>query len=391
MQLEIEGTEVFEENYNAFYNGEERFIVNIGGSRSSKTFSICQLIIVASLNKPNTLTSIVRKTFPSLRATVMRDFFDILKMYGIYDKGSHNKTEHIYTFPNGSQVEFFSVDNEQKIRGRKRDYCWANEANELFYDDFNQLNMRTTAKMLFDLNPSESTSWVYDLPINDKTIIRSSFRDNPFLEKAIVKQIEQLEFTDPELWSVYGLGERTTSKLNVYTHFTLGSGERPQKFKEFVYGLDFGYNHPTALVKVWYHENEIYVEELVYESYLTASDLVDKMKELGVKKSSIILADYARPEMIEDIKRGGFNIRGADKSVKKGIDDLKSTVVTIDSKAQNVWKEFENYRYKKVGDKITDEVVKLWDDAMDALRYANRQIAKKKRPEGQPRFVIRKY
>ena len=391
MEVEIKGTEVFEKNYDAFFDNDKRFIVNEGGSRSSKTYSICQLIIINSLQKDNILTSIVRKTFPSLRATVMRDFFEVLKDLDLYDRECHNKTEHIYTFPNGSQVEFFSIDNETKIRGRKRDVCWANEANELFYDDFAQLNLRTTFKMIFDYNPSEATSWLYDLDPREKVLIKSNFKNNPFLEKAIIKQIEQLEFTDPELWSIYGLGVKTTSKLNVYSHFKINKGPRPIRFKSFVYGLDFGYNHPSALVKIWYHENELYVEELIYESYLTADDLVKRMDELGVEKRTPIMADHARPEMIEDMRRGGYSVREADKAVKKGIDDVKSHIVLIDENAVNVWKEFENYKYKKIGDKITDEVVKLWDDLLDSLRYGTRYISKNAPKNGAPRFKISRF
>jgi phage terminase large subunit len=374
MIKEIEATIVFHKNYNALFESEERFIVNIGGSRSSKSVSICQLLIVYAYSNPDKIISIVRKTFPALRATIMRDFFEVLKSMGLYDKANHNKTEHIYTFPNGSVVEFFSVDDEQKIRGRKRDIAFCNEANELFYDDFTQLNLRTTGKLIFDFNPSDSNSWLYDL--KDKIVIKSTFKDNPFLDKAIVKQIEQLQYTDPELWSVYGLGERSTSRLNVYTHFQKDK-VKPDRFKDFIYAIDFGYNHPTALLKIWYFENEIWVEELIYESYLTTDELITKFEELGINKKKTMVADYARPEIIEQIKRKGYNIIDADKSVKKGIDEVKSTVVYIDEKALNTWKEFENYKFKKIGDKISDEVVKLWDDSMDALRYGVRYLRMK--------------
>lgn len=388
MRIKIDGTEVFEKNYEALFNSEARFIINEGGSRSSKTYSICQLIILYSLTNKGVLTSIVRKSFPSLRATAMRDFFEVMENLGLYDEKNHNKTEHIYTFENGSQVEFFSLDNSQKVRGRKRDLCWANEANELFFEEFNQLNMRTNFKMIFDYNPSEASSWLYDLNPLDRVLIKSTFLDNPFLPKSIISQIKQLEFTDPELWAIYGLGEKTTSKLSVFSHFQLKNTPRPEKFKSFIYGLDFGYNHPTALVKVWYHENELWVEEMIYESYLTTPDIIERMNELGIDKRTMIMADHARPDMISDIRKAGYFVQEADKSVKKGIDDVKSHIVNIDAGAKGTWKEFENYKYKKVGDMITDEVVKIWDDAMDALRYATRQITKSSLGGSAPRFKI---
>lgn len=387
MIKEIEGTIVLEQNYEALFDKDERFIVNIGGSRSSKTISLCQLVIIYAYSNPNKVISIVRKTFPALRATVMRDFFDVLKQLDLYDKSAHNKTEHIYSFPNGSIVEFFSVDDEQKIRGRKRDLCWANEANELFYDDFQQINFRTTEKLIFDFNPSESSSWLYELNPQESIIIKSSYKDNPFLPKAIIKEIEQLQFTDFELWTVYGMGNRATSKLNVYSHFQQIK-EKPKHLTSFIYSIDFGYNHPTAFLKIWFNENEVFVEELIYESYLTSGDVIEKFKELEVDTKKEIIADHARPEMIEEIKRAGYNIKEADKSVKKGIDAVKKTIVMIDIKAVNTWKEFENYKYKKIGDKIIDDVVKLWDDAMDSLRYAIVYINSKFKKSPIPKIRI---
>src|SRR5882757_3115030 len=127
-QLNLESTIVFKKNYKAL-ESDARFIINEGGSRSSKTWSLCQLAIVYLLNNPGKSFSIVRKSFPSLRSSAMKDFFEVLKELGIYSKSNHNKTEHTYNFPNGSSVDFFSVDDEQKIRGRKRDILWANEAN----------------------------------------------------------------------------------------------------------------------------------------------------------------------------------------------------------------------------------------------------------------------
>ncbi len=162
--MEINSTIIFKKNWSALQEKGVRFVINEGGSRSSKTYSLCQMVIVYCLQNPNKVVSIIRKTFPALRATVMRDFLEILKDLDIYEKTNHNMSENIYRFPNGSIVEFFSVDDEQKIRGRKRDIAWCNEANELFYDDFTQLNMRTETKLIFDYNPSDSSSWLYELP-----------------------------------------------------------------------------------------------------------------------------------------------------------------------------------------------------------------------------------
>ena len=366
--MDLKSTIVFERNYDALYNNEARFIINEGGSRSSKTYSLCQLIMVYCLQNPQKVVSIIRKTFPALRATAMRDFLEVLKEAGIYDKASHNMSEHIYSFPNGSIVEFFSVDDEQKIRGRKRHVAWCNEANELFHDDFTQLNMRTEQKLIFDYNPSDSTSWLYELPKDESILIKSTYRDNPFLPDSIKRQIEDLKRTDEALYQIYALGEHAISKANIYSNWTF-LPHRPARFTQYVYGLDFGYNHPTALMRVYWHEKDIFIEPVIYESYLTTSNLIDRMASLEVEKEIEIIADYARPEIIAEMNNAGYNVQNANKVVKKGIDNIKTFgVFALNDK--HIEKEYQNYKWKKIGDTITDEPVKLFDDAMDAVRYA---------------------
>jgi phage terminase large subunit len=302
----------------------------------------------------------------------MRDFIEILKDLNLYTLEAHNKSEHIYTFPNGSIVEFFSVDDEQKIRGRKRDIAWCNEANELYFDDFTQLNMRTEYKLIFDYNPSESSSWLYELPTDESILIKSTYRDNPFLPKSIKAQIEDLKRTDEALYQIYALGEKAISKSNIYSNWTFMS-HRPARFVNYVYGLDFGYNHPTALMRVYWCDADIYIEPVIYESYLTTPMLIDKMQAANIEKTVTIVADYARPEIIAELNNAGYDVQNANKVVKKGIDNIKTFgVFCQDDKALK--KEYENYKWKKIGDMITDEPVKMFDDAMDAIRYATTHI-----------------
>ncbi len=368
MGLEIQATKIFEENFDALQDPSIRFIINQGGSRSSKTYSLCQVLIVYCLQNPNKVVSIVRKTFPALRATVMRDFFQVLKDLEIYEKSAHNMSENIYRFSNGSIVEFFSVDDEQKIRGRKRDIGWCNEANELWFEDYQQLNFRTEFKMIFDYNPSDSNSWLYDLRQDESVLIKSTYKDNPFLPQSIIREIEDLKRTDYEKYQIYALGEKVTSRANVYAGWTFLT-HRPSRFTNFVYGLDFGYNHPTALMRVYWHEKDIYIESVIYESYLTTTNLIEKMKGLNIEQNVDILADYSRPEIIAEMQNAGYNVNNANKVVKRGIDNVKTFGVFCQD-IPYLKKEYENYKWKKIGDKIDDEPVKLYDDAMDAVRYA---------------------
>ena len=369
--MQINATNIFSRNWDAM-NSDKRFIINQGGSRSSKTYSLCQMIIVYCVQNPNKVVSIVRKTFPALRATVMRDFFEIMKDLEIYEKANHNMSENIYRFPNGSIVEFFSVDDEQKIRGRKRDIGWCNEANELWFEDFQQLNMRTEEKLIFDYNPSDSSSWLYKLPPEESVMIKSTYRDNPFLPESIKRQIEDLKRTDEALYQIYALGEKAISKSNIYNNWSF-LGRKPTRFQSFVYGLDFGYNHPSALIRVYWSDGDIWIEPVLYESYLTTSELIEKFKQLEIEKSVDILADYSRPEIIAELQNAGYNVNNANKSVKMGINFVKTFGVFC-QEDEALKKEYENYKWKKVGDIITEEPVKLYDDAMDAIRYATTYI-----------------
>jgi phage terminase large subunit len=365
--MDINATQVFSWNWDAL-GSDKRFIINQGGSRSSKTYSLCQLIIVYCLQNSNKVVSVVRKTFPALRATVMRDFFEVLKDLNLYDKQSHNMSENIYRFSNGSLVEFFSVDDEQKVRGRKRDLGWCNEANELWFEDFQQLNMRTEYKMIFDYNPSDSSSWLYELPKDESILIKSTYKDNPFLPESIRRQIEDLKRTDDALYQIYALGEKAISKTNIFNNWTF-IAKRPDRFKNYVYGLDFGYNHPTALMRVYWCDGDIYIEPVMYESYLTTSELIDRFNDLGIEQTADVLADYSRPEIIAEMQNAGYNVNNANKNVKSGINAVKTFKVWC-QQDENLKKEYENYKWKKIGDNITDEPIKLYDDAMDAVRYA---------------------
>ncbi len=367
-QLQINSTVIFEQNFDALQDPSIRFIINQGGSRSSKTYSLCQVLIVYCLQNPNKVVSIVRKTFPALRATVMRDFFEVLKDLELYEKSSHNMSENIYRFANGSIVEFFSVDDEQKVRGRKRDIGWCNEANELWFEDFQQLNMRTETKMIFDYNPSDSSSWLYELPKDESILIKSTYKDNPFLPESIIRQIEDLARTDEALYQIYALGEKAISKTNIFNTWEFIT-QKPERFRNYVYGLDFGYNHPTALMRVYWCEGDIYIEPVLYESYLTTSELIERFKQLNIEQNVDILADYSRPEIIAEMQNAGYNVNNANKNVKSGLNAVKTFKVWC-KQDENLKKEYENYKWKKIGDNITDEPVKLYDDAMDAVRYA---------------------
>jgi len=360
----------------AYYDlkdSQKRISVLQGGTRSGKTYSVLLgLIEFAWKNKDKGLfITICRKTFPSLRASAMRDFFQILEKENLYLPHNHNKTQHIYELY-GNTFEFISTDQPQKVRGRKREVLFMNEANEFTFEDYTQLAMRTTFKIILDYNPSDEFHWIYDkvVPREDADFFTSTYLDNPFLEKAVVEEIEKLKELDANYWRIYGLGQRGVGESTIYTHWKFG--ERiPKTYDEIIYGIDFGYNAPTGMVKVYIKDNQCFVQEVLYKRHMTTTDLIQEMEKIVENKTKTIFGDSAEPKTITEIARAGFNIKSSDKSVKKGIDKLKSLVLVIDKKSVNLLKELKSYRWKQDKDGRTlDEPVKINDHLIDAMRYA---------------------
>ncbi|NBW79605.1 MAG: hypothetical protein EBR27_11430, partial [Betaproteobacteria bacterium] len=246
---------------------------------------------------------------------------------GLYSELYHNKTEQFYTFTNGSMLEFFSIDNPQKVRGRKRDICYCNEANELDFEDFQQLSLRTNKCLFIDFNPSDTEHWLYELLKDERSIlIKSTYKDNNYLSKEIVTEIENLINVDEQYYRIYALGERPISSTRIYSHFKQYVDE-PQ-IDDWCYGVDVGYNHFLALIKIKYSGDRIYVEELLYENKLTISDFLIKIKSL-VNDRQPIYVDSARPDVIEELRRIGYNAKSSNKQVKEGIDYIKSKEIYI--------------------------------------------------------------
>ena len=374
MILDIDATPVFQKNWQAFADEKIKTIVNQGGSRSSKTYSIVQILILIALTNPGKSITIVRKSFPSLRGSVMRDWKEIMHAWSVYEEKHHSKTEHIYTFPNKSTIEFISLDDSQKIRGRKRDILYCNEANEIDYESWMQLKLRTTGKIFIDYNPSETEHWCYDLLKEDTTcLIKSTYKDNPFLSQEQVRYIENLIKVDADFYKIYALGERVAPKSLVYNHFVKYDNLPPaDEIIETAYGLDLGHNHFTAFIEVHFAtDNRLYVRELFYQNELTAEDTVNLVANSDYNRTKMIYVDSARPDIITSLRRKGIRASLADKKVKEGIDFIKSKQVLININSENVLRESRLYSWKELSDgKITDEIVKQHDDALDAMRYA---------------------
>jgi len=367
----ISYTPVFEANKKAYESGQFRVIANQGSTRSSKTYSLCQLIPVIALSEKKEIT-VCSPSLPHLKRGARKDFLDILKEWGVYNENDFNKTDNIYRFPKtGSYVEFFGADETAKLRGPGRDILYINEANLLPFESYLQLSLRTKDVVFIDFNPADEYSWVYDVSdAQGNKLIHSTYKNNlSNLTKSQIDEIESLQNADENLWKVYGLGQRGTSSETIYTHWK--QIETFPQCDDICFGLDFGFNHPTALVKVGFLDGACYVDEQLYESKLTNDDLAYLIKTMGITRSTEIFAETARPEAIEEIRRTGLNIKPADKSVIDGINMVKSMPLYITSRSTNILKEIKSYKWKIDKDsRVLDEPVKFNDDAMDAMRYA---------------------
>ena len=367
IQAKIKTTNVF----NKAYRSKSRITCLQGGTRSSKTYSLCQLFIVKCLEDTGRTFTIVRKTLPALKGTAYRDVLNILKDMELYSEENHNKSELSYLL-NGNLIEFISVDQPQKIRGRKRDYLWLNEANELTYEDWTQLILRTTEQIYLDYNPSDPYSWIYEKvqTRDDCTFIKSTYKANPFLDEDTISEIERLKDIDPDYWRVYGLGEIGSIQTMIFRNFNLVDDVQGRLIG---YGLDFGFtNSPTALVEVRQLDDNLYIKELLYEKRLTNTDLANKLKEFGISRQSEIIGDSAEPKSIEEIYRQGFNIKPAKKGagIHLGLDIMRRYKLHITKDSLNAIKEFRGYKWStdKNGD-VLNTPVKVNDHLIDATRY----------------------
>lgn len=343
-----------------------------GGTRSGKTYAVLMFIIRLCKRYKGLTISIVRQTFPALRATAMRDFIEILEKDGLYSDYYHNKSENTYNLW-GNTVEFFAIDDEQKVRGRKRDLLFVNEANEITYPKFTQLLFRTTGKVIIDYNPSMNDSYIYDhvLSREDCKVLITTYKDNPHLSQSIINEIERLRLIDPEGYKVFGQGQRGNISGLIFRIAT-----EVESFPidiPFGYGMDFGFtNDPTTLVKVAVKGDDIFFEELLYQTGMTTPEITRFLKTIVTDRSEII-ADSAEPRLIEEIRRSGFNIFNAIKgpgSITQGIDAIKRYRINVVKGSVNLLKEFRNYKYKTDSSgKVMNEPIDYWNHAIDAGRY----------------------
>ena len=360
-----------------------------GGMSSSKTFSIMILLISYAESYPNSLVTVAGMSYNHLATGAMRDFKKIMQGTNRWDDNSFNKTAKIYTFLNGSQIEFLSCDN-MTSRGPRRDVLFVNEANGINYETFDQLAGRTRDFVIIDYNPS-AKFWAHEELVEkqkDRTsFIVLTYLDNEALSKQERENIESRKPKEGEepsnWWSVYGLGQIGTLEGNVYSGWNEDTPDHIRQAGKLVrYGLDFGFsNDETAMVAIYELEDgRTGVEEVLYKKGILGSEYANILMSQNIDPSVLIVADSARPEIIAEIKRAGFRIVGADKnagSVKRGIDRVAQRQIVY--AGANLKREYLSYawRKKRTGE-VLDEPQDGNDHALDALRYGIDDLSKKR-------------
>jgi phage terminase large subunit len=352
-------------------NSPTRVTHHIGGTRSGKTYALLQWCIVKALEKKEIIT-IVRKTIPSLKRTVMKDFKDVMQLLDIWNENDFNISDRIYSFYNDSIIQFISTDDAEKLRGLKSTVLWLEEANEIDEESYFQLQIRTTGPIILSYNPTVSPyHWIRVM--GDCSRFFTTYKNNPYLDYNVKKAIEELKQTNQKAWKVYGLGEWVGNEKAI---FEFNSVEWLPEDAEFVaFGLDFGYSQdPTALASIWKYNNELYIVEHCYERGMVTNDIVTMLKGV-VNGREEIWADSAEPRLIEELYREGFNIKPVIKgkdSINFGIQVMQNYKINIPKTCQNLINEFYSYEWSsdRFGKQL-DRPIDFNNHLIDAARYAS--------------------
>ena len=364
--MRIQTTKTFED----LITTDKRICVFQGSSRASKTYNILIYWVYKLLQEDNKVLSVVRKTLPALKGSVLRDLKEILIKFGVYEQDKWHSVDGYFELGTNI-IEWFSVDDETKLRGRKRDYLFINEATEVTSDEYTQLVLRTSGRIVLDLNPSLWKSWIYDLEGQDDvfyTIV--TYKDNPFLEQSLIDEIEKLKTRDQNLWRVFGEGQKGIPTRVVFNHQQIYD-TLPQSAKLLGYGIDVGYNDPNTLVRIYKDNDSIYCEELLYLRNTTISDFIYKIKDLNLNYTDDFIVDSAAPQAIAEMVRAGINAKPVKKdTILSGIDQIKRSDFYVHRDSKNLQEELNSYVWKsdKNGNNL-DEPEDKNNHIIDAIRY----------------------
>ena len=357
---------------------KNRIKVIQGGSSAGKTIAILILLIDRCIKTPNLEVSVVSESIPHLRRGCVKDFLKIMKDTGRFIPQNYNKTLLRYEFTNGSYIEFFSADSEEKLRGGRRQILYINECNSIHYESYLQLAIRTSGDIYLDYNPS-SKFWVHTEVIGqpETDFIVLNYKDNEGLPIEVVSMLEsnRLKAKTSTYWEnwcrVYLDGEIGQIEGTIFTDFEV-IDKIPEEASLIGYGIDFGFSQdPCAVVALYKYNEDIVVDEIVYQTGLLNSELSNILKSNDV--TGEIYCESAEPKSIQELRRLGHNARPVEKgkdSVNYGIQILQQKHMLVTRRSKNLLDEFSKYMFKKNRDGGYDTTpIDAHNHACDALRY----------------------
>lgn len=359
-----------------------------GGTSASKTYSILAVLINKAIIQPNLEISVVAESIPHLRRGALKDFIKILKWTNRFDDNQFNKSLLTYQFKNGSTFEFFSADDSSKLRGARRDVLYINECNNVTFESYNELAIRTKKEVFLDFNPANEF-WVHTelKDESDSDFLILTYKDNEALDNSIVQQIEKNRLKAEtssywaNWWRVYGLGEIGMLEGVIFSNWKI-IDKLPEEAKLIGIGLDFGYtNDPTAIIEVYNYNGTRILNELKYQTGMLNSDIAKTLP-----KNVIVYADSSEPKSIDEIKRYGITIKGVTKgkdSINYGIDVIQQQEYLVTSQSVNFIKELRAYCWDvdKHGTRLNKPIDNN-NHAIDAWRYHEMETLGLKRNYG---------
>lgn len=359
---------------------KKRIRIVQGGSSASKTISILlYLITLAQMDKKKTLTSVCSESIPHLKRGAIRDFKNIMMEHGYWKDENWQATDSIYTFETGSQIEFFSTDNGDKLRGARRDRLFINECNNVTFEAFDQLEMRTNEFVYLDYNPSNEF-WVQNgikVDRDDWDFIIITYKDNEALSPNIVASLEQRK-NRKGWWQVYGLGQLGEIEGKIYRDWAI-IDSIPHEAKLIRCGIDFGYtNDPTAIVFIYKYLNSYILDQITFKKGLSNKQIADII--LSQEEEVLCIADSAEPKSIDEISSYGVTITKAEKgrdSIVNGIQLVQNQRISVTKRSIDIINEYRNYLWMTDKDgKVLNVPESGFDHSMDAIRYALTNIVK---------------
>lgn len=384
MTLELDLAYMNEAYDDAMFS-ECRHLVCMGGAGSGKSYFAADKCILQAVMYPGSRVGVFRKVARTIKRSVWALLIERLSFLGLNKTYDTNKTDFTIQMANGSEIWCVGLDDQEKLKSiQGLSFAWLEEATEFTPDDLTQVNLRLRGEtpgykqLVYTFNPISRKHHLkkrfFDTNHGDTLSLVTTYKDNQYIDDEYRREIENLRNVSENLYRVYARGEWGSQVGLVYKSGFLTPEYWPDEYEDMFYGLDFGYNNPSALIEVGAKDSALYLTERIYGKGYTNSDLIKEMDTIEISKDHLIYADCAEPDRIEELRRAGYWVEPAYKgagSVQNGIDFLQTQTMNTKESNVNLNAEMEAYSWRidKDGEPM-DEPIKMHDHAMDAIRYA---------------------